>query len=398
MLRAGDGWEQWQQRFDAPPLAAYTAASGKIDLLAPEQQQRAAVQGAPSALAPAYAALLPQSPGIGSSSRRRSTAPGSEAVVLVEQNGSVFGIPATRLTFEATPGGDAAAVAAAGEQCQVPAVERLVREQELQGTIHGSQDGKGSALAVLPQPAQLVPGEQQAKQCKPADDVCSAASLGVYAVLEHGSRGLLLLPAGSNESAAGSEDQHMQGRSSTRQLSWLVLLAGIGVGAATSAAVLVVILRRQQEPAPAQAGVKPVPVQNGSTASAAAVVDSSAGGKSRRRTGASSKKQQQMSNRLKGIMHQAAQEGDVAPVTAASDAVIQQQNQQPPQWEKHRPDADQGDDTLPSSAAVAAGLTDPAMRRREVKDGVILIGRMRVSSVLPAHSCVHGIRQCVRQL
>ena len=83
-----------------------------------------------------------------------------------------------------------------------------------------------------------------------------------------------------------------------------------------------------------------------------------------------------MSNRLKGLMHQAASEeaeaAQRAPPTAP--AATQQQQQ-----------AGRGDDSAPSTAALEAGYMDPAVRRRQVKDGVTLVGRMQVHGlgVLP---------------
>jgi hypothetical protein len=81
-----------------------------------------------------------------------------------------------------------------------------------------------------------------------------------------------------------------------------------------------------------------------------------------------------MSNRVKGIMlAAAAQEGsdEAMPPPAAAPVVPSAA----PEWEQL------DDDSLPNSMAVAAGLTNLAIRAREVKDGVILIGRLRVSEV-----------------
>ncbi|KAL4433623.1 hypothetical protein ABPG75_000064 [Micractinium tetrahymenae] len=358
-VHPGDGWEQWQHLFDAPPVAAYAAGSGRIDLLAPEQQQRAAVQGSAGPVAPAYGALLP--PTAGSTGSRAS-----DAVVLVSQNGSVFGIPAAHLTFDAARDGAAAALVAAGagEQCQEP-------EQQLE---EPSGD-EGKALALLPQPSPVpsVSG-QGAAQCKPAEqDVCSASPLGVYPVQQTGSSSLLLLPPGANASAAAAQNERQQGGGQGSRRSWLVLLVGIGFGATASGAVLYVAMRQRQQAAVEAAAALQKQLAARPDGSAAVTLDGSAGGKVRRRRPIVSGRQgQQMSNRLKGLMQQAVLEVP-SPTVAASAGVQQQSRQQSVQHQNG-----QLDDTQPSSAAVAAGLADPSMQRRQVKDGVILVGRMRV--------------------
>ena len=386
---AGDGWEQWQHRFDAPPVAAFAAGSERIDLLAQGQQRRGAVRPAAGAVAPAYGALLPpKGKAGGSGTDSGGGAVGSDAVVLVSQNGSVFGIPASHLTFEAAGDGSALAVAEDGEQCQVPTVERQAQGQPQQRHSRGVGDA-ASALALLPhhpQAKQQPPGGPGARQCRPAeDDVCSAAPLGVYPLQQPGSRtALLLLPAGRTAAVDEAARQHPQARSGG-QRSWLVLLAGVGAGAATSALVLV-FMRRRKDAAhlmQAQAAAAAAAGSNGITSAAAAAAASfDAGGASRgRRRGSSTKKQQPMSNRLKGIVQQAAVE---APPAAASQAA-QQQTQQQAQQQQQQQQAQQQqqqqplDDSLPSDAALAAGLTDPAMRRRQMtEDGVIAVGRLRV--------------------
>ena len=370
---AADGWEQWQHRFEAPPVAAYATSSGKVDLLAPsqQQQQRAAMQPA----------LLPAGRG-GSAG---SSGSGSDAVVLVAQNGSLYGIPAAHLTFEASSGTGTAVVVAAGkqgEQCQIPVVDRLVRQQQPQGS-----SSPGSALALLHEQQQRLregveDSSDPGSQCQPADSgYCAAATLGVYAVEQQGSSTLLLLlPPALNESTVATQQE--QPRSSG---SWLMLLVATGFGASISAVALVVMRRKatvaaaaavsQQQLAAAQSAAA-----NGSSGAAAAGAgDLGTGGKGRRKgsNGSSSRKQpQQMSNRLKGLMHQAASEeaeaAQRAPPTAP--AATQQQQQ-----------AGRGDDSAPSTAALEAGYMDPAVRRRQVKDGVTLVGRMQVHGlgVLP---------------
>jgi len=389
-------------------VSAYGAGSGKIDLLAQGQRQRAAVQAASGAVAPAYAALLPQPTGSSAgrgSGERDSQAAGRDAVVLVAQNGSVFGIPAAHLTFEAAADGSAVAVVAGGEQCHVPAVERLVREQrQLDAGSSGGHDA-GSALAVLPQGEQMQGKQkdgqqaqqaQQAQQCKPVDEgVCTAASLGVYPVQRHGISGLLLLPPGANGTAAESIQQQGQAADSSSRAGWLQIIAGAGFGAAASTVMLVLVVRQQRKRLAASEPQAGSSAASSSTAAGAAQ-HSSINGKGRRRGGSTGKKTQQMSNRLKGIMQQVASEGStpppaVSPTPAAAAGAgqlgerqfqaEQQSNQQPLQPpQQHRQN---GQDELPSSEAVVAGLSDPAMRRRQVKDGVIHVGRMQVGRYIP---------------
>lgn len=359
---AADGWEQWHHRFEAPPVAAYAASSGQVDLLAPGQQQRAAVSSGISAGQPGYAALLP-------ASNKASTlvAAAQEAVVLVAQNNSVYAIPAAHLAFEAVY--DSAS--ASGEQCDVPVVERLAVEQRRRNA-----PGEGSELALfdqqkLLQPEQLATAaETQQQQCRPADaGTCAAATLGVYAVHKHGSSSLLLLPPAANDSTSNGPPPQ-QGRGNQDKAAWLVLLAGAGLGAAASVALLLLFVQRGTG-----AGVAEQQAVSTAADSNRASMDTAgpeAGSSRQRRKMSSTGKrpqQQQMSNRMKGIMQQAAAEGARAqPQAAAAAGVVELQDQQ------HK------DDTLPSSAAIVAGLRDSAMRRRELQDGVILIGRLRVSA------------------
>jgi hypothetical protein len=373
ICRAADGWEQWQHNFEAPPVAAYVTSSGRVDLLAPsqQQQQRAAMQPA----------LLPAGRGgsVGSSGS------GTDAVVLVAQNGSLYGIPAAHLTFEASSGTDTAVVVAAGkqaEQCQIPVVDRLVRQQQLQDS-----SSPGSALALLHEQQQRVQdrGEDStdpASQCQPADSgYCAAATLGVYAVEQQGSSSLLLLlPSAVNESTVATQQEQPSSSG-----SWLMLVVATGFGASISAVALIVVWRKaavvaaaavsQQQLAAAQTAAA-----NGSSGAVAAGAagDPGTGGKGRRKgsnngSSSSRKQPQQMSNRFKGLMHQAASEEAEAAqrVIPAAPTAIQQQQ------------ARRGDDSVPSTAALEAGYTDPAVRRRQVKDGVTLVGRMQVRGFAP---------------
>lgn len=375
-LPPGDGWEQWQQQFEAPPVSAY-AAGGRVDLLGPTQQQRAAMGPAPGTAAPGYGALLPASGSGGGSSKQV----GSEAVVLVAQNDSLFAIPAARLTFEA-PGGGGATVAGAvpaGEQCEVPVVDRLVRERETQGSAT-----PGSALALIQQQQQqqqraaaAAGGGATEQQCRPADSgTCAAATLGVYAVHQHSSSGLLLLPPSANGSAEAAAQQQSSSGKTLANLGWLVLLGGAGFGATASLVVLVFVAWQRaaaaQQLQEQQAAAVDMP--NGIAIGAAAAGDAAGSGKARRRGSAGGKRQQQqMSNHMRGLVQQAAAND----VPAQQPPTKQQQQQQPWQQQQQQPGKPH-DDTLPSSAAVAAGLMDPTMRRREMQDGVMLVGRMRV--------------------
>lgn len=287
-------------------------------------------------------------------------------------NNSLFGIPASHVTFEMPASGGADMAAAADEQCEVPLEERLAREQQQQ------PDGgvPSSALAVF-QPQRLDKAAQgsqagAAQQCKPADaETCAATTLlGVYTV-QHGSRDLMLLPPAKNSSAGGEQPDGATGR-----YRFLLLLASAAVGGAASVVVVALAARRRTTPAMDVQHVQQV--QQPQQLQTAAVKETP-GSRARRRGSASGKRQQQqqqqMSNRLKGLVQQAASDG--AGQSAADDAGQAHLEgipvaQPPPQQ----------DDGLPSSAAVAAGLMDPAMRRREMQDGVILIGRMRVSMCL----------------
>lgn len=343
-------------------MAAYAAGSGRIDMLAPEQQQRAAGHGGLGAVGSAYGALLPHKGDTAGSSS-------SDAVVLVSQNGSIFGVPTARLTFDAARDGAAAVVAAgSGDQCQVPREQRLDED--------GSNNGRALALLLQPSPPLAGSVHGSAMQCKPAEqDVCSASHLGVYPVQHTCSSSLLLLPPGANESALeAAQQQQQQGGMRSLRRSWLVLLAGVGFGATASAGVLYVAMRNRQQAAGKAATVLQQHVAARADGSATVSLDASTGGKGRRRRPAVSGRQgQQMSNRLKGLMQQAASDMPVHAV-AFPEGAQQQSHRQHPMVQQNR----RLDETLPSSAAVAAGLTDPSMRRREVKDGVILVGRMRV--------------------
>ena len=355
-------------------MAAYATSSGAVDLLAPsqQQQQRAAMQPA----------LLPAGRG-GSAG---SSGSGSDAVVLVAQNGSLYGIPAAHLTFEASSGTGTAVVVAAGkqgEQCQIPIVDRLVRQQQLQDS-----SSPGSALALLHEQQQRLRegdedrGSDTGSLCQPADSAyCAAATLGIYAVEQQGSSSLLLLlPPALNESTGATQKE----QGSAGGGSWLMLVVATGFGASVSAVALVV-MRRKAAGAAAAGQQRLAAVQSATangTAGGAGVAagDPGAGGKGRRKgsngssssSSSSRKQQQQMSNRLKGIMHQAASEEAEAAqrVPPAAPAASQQQQQQQ--------QAGRGDDSAPSTAALEAGYSNPAVRRREVKDGVTLVGRMQV--------------------
>ena len=364
---AGDGWEQWQHRFDAPPVAAYASSTGRVNLLAAAQQQRAALAAAAGGTAHSYGALLPASWG-------SRTGTNSEAVMLVTLNNSLFGIPASHVTFEVPTSGDS--MAAASEQCEVPLEERLAREQQ-------QPDGvPGSALAVFQpqQPDKHMGGSQAgaAQQCKPADaETCAATTLlGVYAV-QHGSSDLMLLPPAANSSAGEGQP----GGGATGKFGFLVLLASAAIGGAASVAVVALVAWRRVAPtAAAQQQVQQQQEQQVQAAPAQEVPSSRA----RRRGSASGKRQQQqqqMSNPLKGLVQQAASDDAAEKQPASAEAARHPEG-------NVTPIPPQQDDSLPSSAAVAAGLMDPAMRRREMQDGVILIGRMRVRPCGCAKCCL----------
>ena len=363
---AGDGWEQWQHRFDAPPVAAYASGTGRVNLLAAAQQQRAALTAAAGASAAGYAALLP--------ARRASRADvNSEAVVLVTLNNSLFGIPASHVTFEVPAGSDAGGGSATAEQCEVPLEERLAREQQQQ-----PGGSPGSALAVF-QPqhhGKQAQGSQAAaaQQCKPTDaEMCAATTLlGVYAV-QHGGSDLMLLPPASNSSAGqGQQDGTAVGR-----IGVLLLLVSAAMGGAASVVVVVMVAwRRTAAINTAQQQAEQQQQQQQQQTPQSAVAQDVSSSRARRRGSASGKRQQQqMSNRLKGLVQQAASDDATGQQTAAPDAAHHAGSRSVALTSPA-----QQDEGLPSSAAVAAGLMDPAMRRREMQDGVILIGRMRVRS------------------
>ena len=346
------------QRFEAPPLAVYPA-SGGVDLLAP-RQQRTAVSAA-GAVAPDRAALLPAL----ASGRVRAAHIGAaepEAVVLVMQNGSLFGIPAAHLTFDAASSGEAAAALPAGDQCKAPGSMQTARQL--------AEHGDSSAVLPFHSEQRQRPGPRgDVAQCKPVggedvDGHCAATLRGVYRVRRSGVGTLLLLPPAANDSSPA------KGPATPELASWLVLLTSLGLGAAVSVVVVAWALRGWGA-AVATAQRDPAAV---ATATQADAVEAAApSSKSRRRAG--KRQPQQMSNRVRGLMQQVALEPQHAtlaqPRAAASGAsAAVNHGQQPAEW--------QGVGSLPSTPALAAGLTDPAIQTPEAKDGAILVGRMRV--------------------
>ena len=325
---------------------------------------------------PGYGALLP-----------RSSRAGADAVVLVSQNDSLYAVPAAHLAFEAPGhGGSTALAPVPGQWCDLPVVDRLVQQPD---ALKG--DSPGTALAIVQQQQQqgqrgssaAAAGSGTAEQCRPAEaDTCAVSMLGVFAVHQASSSGLISLPAAANESAAAAATQQAGGTS----LGWLLLIGGAVFGATAAAFVLILVGRRaaataaqqqqqQREQQQKEQAAASSSIANG-TANGTPTTGAGAGSKLRRRAGAGSKRQQQqMSNRLKGLMQQAAAEDDPAqPAPQRQPA----QGEAPAQQEQQQQQQRQQDDGLPSTAAVTAGLADPAMRRRTVEDGVILVGRMRV--------------------
>ncbi|KAI3434469.1 hypothetical protein D9Q98_002546 [Chlorella vulgaris] len=346
-VHPGDGWEQWLHYFDAPPLAAYLATS-RVNLLG---VQLAEAPTPSSAVAPAYA--LP--PALGS----RSSVPDNDAMVLVTQNGSLFGIPAAHLTFDAAGSGGPAAAAAAAGQCEMPEAERVVRAQQL-----GDGSERGAVQVFRQEQLQDDEGWLGSTQCKPAADYCAAPTLVLHAVQKHGAHSIMQLPAMADNTPAAVAPQQQQ--ATIRLADWLLLLGGTALGG-TVVAVVVSWTLRNRSAAVQQPALEPIANLQPSGVDAAAAPSSSKGRpKARNKRGG-----QQMSNRVKGIMlAAAAQEGsdEAMPPPAAAPVVPSAA----PEWEQL------DDDSLPNSMAVAAGLTNLAIRAREVKDGVILIGRLRV--------------------
>lgn len=295
--------------------------------------------------------------------------------MLVTLNNSLFGIPASHITFEVSAGSDAGVGAAAAEQCEVPLEERLAREQQQQ-----PGGSPGSALAVF-QPqhhGKRAQGSQAAEaQCKPTDaEMCAATTLlGVYAV-QHSGSDLMLLPPASNSSAGqGQQDGTAVGKTGV-----LLLLVSAAMGGAASVVVVAMVAWRRT--AAAVTAQQQVEQQQQQQTPPPAVAQDVSSGRARRRGSTSGKRQQQqMSNRLKGLVQQAASDDATGQQTAAPGAAYHARSRS-----VALTSAAQQDEGLPSSAAVAAGLMDPAMRRREMQDGVILIGRMRVRSYACANA------------
>lgn len=340
---------------------------------------------APASAAVAYAALLP-------TPADASVGPGSgaesDAVVLVAQKGSLFGIPAAHLTFEAASA-EKGAGAAGGGQCQMPDAteQQLVRERQI---MDSAQDG-ALELFHQHQRRQSADGGQLIQhaslQCKPMafdSGYCASTVLGVHVVQRYSASSLLLLPSSANGSAAVPLTQRQL--EEKRLGSWVVLLAGTALGATASVIVVAWTLRRQAATTQQQQQSVIVAAPSSQSTAIQAGTPSSKG----RRKGGNSKRQphhQQLSNHVKGLMQQAALldvKGQQAPSVGGLTASL------------HEPQlGHQEDDSLPSSSAMADGLTNPAIQARQVKDGVILVGRMRASAISVLPLCLPFVPPCM---
>lgn len=120
------GWERWAHKFDAVPIAAYSSAGGRTDLLArPQQEDGGADAGAgegaqqgggsksrglplPGFLEKAWKGATGSGSGAGDSADQAAAMPnmcangGPDQVLLGIMGGSLFGIPASHLTFDAS--------------------------------------------------------------------------------------------------------------------------------------------------------------------------------------------------------------------------------------------------------------------------------------------------------
>ena len=270
-----------------------------------------------------------------------------KVVALVAQNGSVFGIPAAFLTLDAAWYGSTALAVVPADQCRV-----------------AGSPGSDMLLSDV------------VAQCRSSgeDGICAATMLGLYQITQqpHGGELLLQLPPSANESSLRAAP-HGQASSGAAMKPWLVLLAAAACGAALSAVLLVVFW---QQAAVAKHQGMPMPdsesISLDDRGSGAAV-----NGRARRRSGGggsssgAARKQPHLSNRMRGIMRQpeleiggaAGQQSEAGRTLLAGDRAQKGVRE---------------DDGLPSTAAVAAGFTDTAMRQRRVKDGVIMVGHMRV--------------------
>ena len=265
----------------------------------------------------------------------------ADAVVLVAQNGSLFGIPAAQLTFEAATDSTMTAALAAGQQCQVPPVDQLVQEQQLHGR---DVIGHARALVAVPGPGQQGNDGAQStsQQCKPAHaepGVCAVATLGLY-VVQPSSNRVLLLPPSANEAAAQREQQQQGSTGSYVGLGWLAMLVvGAALGAGIAAALLPsgvwqkTALAATAAAASTAANGQHQPSNTGKMDGAGLTAEAAVSSKGRRRGGNGGKKQQQhpMSNRLKGLVQQMAVEESAAEIKAAtSRAATTALMQQPP--------------------------------------------------------------------
>jgi hypothetical protein len=318
----------------------------------------------------------------------------TEAVVLVEQNGSVFGIPAAHVTFDVASLAEAGAAAAAHAQCR--AVEASAQRLPLPAA--GESEGKSLQRVHLPAAVQQqgLLEEQAAGQCRPpgkdsADRMCAAAMLGVHAVQPRSPGGLLLLPPAPSESDARPEEQQQQGSS----WQWVVLSAALAT--TTSAmAVAVWVLRRQAAMQMQQQQQRQMDEhqqqQRRQQAAADASSASPASTKGRRRVGANGRRSaggQQVSNRLKGIMHQAALEGSQGASGAAEGAQNPSSSAQQQQQQHQRIGQE---DVQPADGVStdSAGVTSEPQRSQRMPDGAILVGRLKVRQASLAFSWFGG--------
>lgn len=383
-LRPGT-WQVWQRQFGSLPLGAFTAGSGTpVDLLA---RGRAAAQ---------LSAQQQQ--------KRQQAAPmldaaGGSRVVVQSLNGSLYAIPAWQITLGLAVSSEQCAVRSA-DAGLVPPTDRPSKRTRLDEP----RDQPSTALAL---PVSMMAGshgwgevEGGEDHCEsPGGDTCSVKP-GIYTVRARGTGSLLLLPPSSNESLGlGSGQQHQKQtgvEAPTPSRSWrLLVLAGAAAGGISAATFVVLVLRRgqaarledkqqqqQQQRAAAGRGLA-APAVAGEVKKAPAA---GKGSKKRSNGGGSkvaSRASPMLSNRMRGAMLQGESEGGssaggsgLADKLAAGSAKL---------------DADRKD-SLPSGDAVRAGLAAAAaasaaagilsesatIRQREMKDGVAIIGRMRV--------------------
>jgi hypothetical protein len=358
----------------------------------PHTLQAAAAPAPSGAIVPSYAGLLPVPRGSGKgtiSLADSSSTLDTEAVVLVEQNGSVFGIPAAHVTFDVASLAEAGAAAAAQAQCRMPeaGAQRL--------PLPAAADEPGDkALQPVHLPAaveqQGLVEAQASGQCRPpgkdsSDGMCAAALLGVHTVQPRSPGGLLLLPPAPSEADARPQEQQQQGSS----WQWVVLSAALAF--TTSAmAVAMWVLRRQAALQMQQQQQRQMEEQQQQQRRQQAAEDASsaspASTKGRRRAGANGRRSgggQQVSNRLKGLVHQAALEdsggaGRAAENAANASSTAQQQQQQQQQQHVAQP-AD-------GVSTGSAGVTEGPQRSQRTPDGAILVGRLKVRRDSVRHS------------